>query len=342
VRRIRQVRALEEQGSEVLVLTANVTDEQAMRNAIARTLETFGALHGVLHAAGLPGFGLLQFKTPEMSAQVLAPKVQGTLVPERVLEKIHLDFLVLFSSITAITGGPGQVDYCAANAFLDSYAHCHAHEQRLTLSINWSEWQWNAWEEGLSGFGSQAQTFFRESRNRFGIHFEEGMQTLERLLDRNLVHVVVSTQDFQQLASLSDSFTIASITKQEQQGQAGRVAHPRPVLGTSYLPPRNDLERKVAAIWEELLGLEQIGVNDNFFELGGNSLMGIDLMEHVRHALHLDSLPVYVLYEAPSVGAMAQHIEQGSNTNEIAASHGRGEKRRENLRQRMRVPEHTR
>src|SRR5204863_6607950 len=138
---------------------------------------TFGTLHGVLHAAGIPASGIMQLKTPEMAASVLAPKVEGTRVLAKVLEHIPLDFLVLFSSMSSATGGgPGQVDYCAANAFLDAYAHRYSSEHGRTVALDWSEWQWNAWEEGLSGYPSEAQQYFRGRREHFGISFEEGCE----------------------------------------------------------------------------------------------------------------------------------------------------------------------
>ncbi len=170
-RQIRIVQALEAEGTEVLILSADVTNELQMHSVIEQALATFGAIHGVLHTAGLPGVGLMQLKTPEMASRVLAPKVMGTLVLERVLEGVALDFLALFSSITSSTGGgPGQVDYCAANAFLDAYAHRYSSRHGITVAIDWSEWQWNAWESGLTGYGVEAETFFKQSRQRFRYH----------------------------------------------------------------------------------------------------------------------------------------------------------------------------
>src|SRR6185312_3601281 len=122
-RKIRHIQNLEKLGAEVLVLPADVSNEMQMRTVVEQAIATFGVIHGVLHAAGVPASGLIQLKTPEMAANTLAPKVMGTRVLERVLKDLPLDFLVLFSSMSSITGGgPGQVDYCAANAFLDAYA----------------------------------------------------------------------------------------------------------------------------------------------------------------------------------------------------------------------------
>ncbi|MGB8346749.1 MAG: SDR family NAD(P)-dependent oxidoreductase, partial [Ktedonobacteraceae bacterium] len=340
-RRIRQVQALEEAGAETLIVAADVTDEAQMHAAVQQTLAAFGALHGVIHAAGVPGSGLMQLKTPEAAGRVLAPKVQGTLVLERVLAGLSLDFLVLFSSITAVTGGPGQVDYCAANAFLDAYARERGARNGLTVAINWSEWQWDAWEEGLLGYGEEARAFFKAHRQKFGISFEEGIEALRRILSYRLPNVVVSPQDFQAMVALSKSFTATSVLERERQGQQGRELHPRPALGSSYVPPRSDLERQIAAIWEELLGIASVGVNDNFFELGGNSLMGVDLVARLRKALALESLAAYVIYEAPSVSALANYVEQGRKTQFVEERHERGEKRRESLKQRMRTTGRT-
>jgi NAD(P)-dependent dehydrogenase (short-subunit alcohol dehydrogenase family)/acyl carrier protein len=327
----------------VLVLPADVSNEEQMSWVIQQAITTFGTLHGVLHAAGVPGIGLIQLKTPEMAASVLAPKVMGTLVLERVLQDLTLDFLVLFSSITSTTGGgPGQVDYCAANAFLDTYARQHCAQHGITIAINWGEWKWNAWEAGLAGYDTEAQTFFRENRQRFGIAFEEGAEALTRVLSCRLPQVVVSTQDFRAMVELSRSFTATAMLQKTRQSHQKRAVHPRPNLASSYIAPKNEAERKIAAIWDELLGISQVGVYDNFFELGGNSLIGIDLIARLRKEFAIEAIPTYVLYEAPTVSAMAQYLDQSRTTVAVEVRHERGEKRRESLKHRMREARGTR
>src|SRR5204863_2783990 len=102
--------------------------------------------------------GLISIKTPEQAARVFAPKILGTRALSQALRDIPLDFLALFSSVASVTGGgAGQVDYCAANAFLDAYALRHSHQHGLTISIGWGEWQWNAWEYAMSGYSAETQ-----------------------------------------------------------------------------------------------------------------------------------------------------------------------------------------
>ncbi|HEX9944676.1 MAG TPA: type I polyketide synthase, partial [Thermoanaerobaculia bacterium] len=123
------LRELEELEAEVLVLAADVTDETAMREVVRRARERFGPIQGAIHAAGVPGGGVIQLKTAEVASRVMAPKVRGARVLAQVLADEPLDVLVFCSSTYALTGGVGQVDYCAANSFLDAFARHLAAER---------------------------------------------------------------------------------------------------------------------------------------------------------------------------------------------------------------------
>ncbi|MCX2182020.1 SDR family oxidoreductase [Streptomyces sp. SKN60] len=144
VRRIERVRSLEESGARVEVVRADITDGPAVAAAMRHAVERFGAVHGVVHAAGVPGGGLMQLKDPAAAAEVLAPKVEGTLALLDACRQVaaDLDFVVLCSSLLSVTGGLGQVDYCAANAFLDAVAHHHDALGDLPVTaIDWDAWR---------------------------------------------------------------------------------------------------------------------------------------------------------------------------------------------------------
>jgi natural product biosynthesis luciferase-like monooxygenase protein len=141
-RRIRAVERLERLGGEVLVIAADVADRGAMAEAVASARARFGEVHGVIHAAGVAGGGLIALRTAEAARRVLAPKVAGTLVLDDVFRDIALDFFVLCSSRSSILGGAGQVDYCAANAFLDAFAaSTRARGRNRAVSIDWDAWR---------------------------------------------------------------------------------------------------------------------------------------------------------------------------------------------------------
>ncbi|MET0400342.1 MAG: SDR family NAD(P)-dependent oxidoreductase [Longimicrobiaceae bacterium] len=141
-RRIRSLRALEALGAEVMVGNADVADEMAMAAVVDAARARFGEIAGVVHAAGVPSGGMIQMKAPRQVADVLAAKVGGTRVLERLFAGRPLDFMLLCSSRTAVMGRFGQVDYTAANAFLDAFARWHRNSTgTYTVSVNWGGWE---------------------------------------------------------------------------------------------------------------------------------------------------------------------------------------------------------
>lgn len=141
--RAGHVLRLREMGAEVLPIAADVADTDQMEIALASVRAQFGVIHGVIHAAGVLDDGPLQLKTGEAIAAVLRPKVNGTLVLDHHLRNDGLDFFVLFSSTSALLGLAGQMDYSAANAFLDAFA---ASRSGVRV-INWGMWR----ETGMTG-----------------------------------------------------------------------------------------------------------------------------------------------------------------------------------------------
>ncbi|MET8002854.1 type I polyketide synthase [Nonomuraea glycinis] len=136
-RAVAAIRRMEAAGAEVVVLAADVTDPASLRRVRTEALDRFGRVDGLIHAAGVPGGGMAEVKEREAAENVMAPKITGTLALREVFGELPLDFVMLCSSVTAVAGGFGQVDYCAANNFLDSYAHTWPGH---VVSVNWGAW----------------------------------------------------------------------------------------------------------------------------------------------------------------------------------------------------------
>ncbi|WP_343596219.1 amino acid adenylation domain-containing protein [Pseudomonas sp.] len=93
-------------------------------------------------------------------------------------------------------------------------------------------------------------------------------------------------------------------------GKLDRKALPKPELGQSrreYLAPQSELEHRLAAIWQEVLKVEQVGLNDNFFELGGHSLLLVRLVSRIKTECSVE-LPIQDAYLADDLGALASLI----------------------------------
>lgn len=307
--KIKKLQYLEELGAEVLVLKADVADFQQMHNAIDRVRHRFGNIHGVIHAAGTPGAGIIQLKTPELVTKVFQPKLKGTLVLDAVLQDINLDFFVLFSSNTAITGGIGQVDYCAVNAFLDAFAHYNYYQkQNKTISINWDWWQGNNWADSLMSAIPRLQAEFKQMREKYAIGFTEGTDALNRILSINQPQVVVSTQSLTSAIERVNDLTRFINTEKTSTSNLSSSKHSRPILNSDFVEPSNVVEQKIAHLWEELLGINKVGVEDNFFDLGGHSLIATQLVSQLRQYFQVE-LSLNCIFEAPTVAELALIIE---------------------------------
>jgi amino acid adenylation domain-containing protein len=104
-------------------------------------------------------------------------------------------------------------------------------------------------------------------------------------------------------------------------GKLDRQALPAPgeaASGEAYVAPRNELERAIAEVWREVLGLERVGVHDNFFESGGSSLLIVKLHGRLNEALGTD-IPILELFRHTTIDALARKLSEAPPVEEAAA-----------------------
>ncbi|RSZ60418.1 SDR family NAD(P)-dependent oxidoreductase [Massilia atriviolacea] len=129
--------ALPMPGGRVVYRQLDLTQPAQVRSLVDGIVSEFGALNGVIHSAGMTRDNFIINKTSAQFAQVLAPKVAGTVNLDSATRHLNLDFMVLFSSLASAMGNAGQADYAAANGFMDQFAA----QRKNTVSINWPLWQ---------------------------------------------------------------------------------------------------------------------------------------------------------------------------------------------------------
>jgi acyl carrier protein len=284
-----------------MVAAADVASRAAMERVVAAAEARFGPIHGVFHAAGVAGGGVIALKTPEQAANVLDPKVAGTLVLHEVFsDRPPLDIMLLFSSLAAIFGGPGQVDYCAANAFLDSFAEWRTLQGHgATTSVAWDTWRDvgmavnTAVPDGLAGDRSQALAR--------GLSTAEALAALSAVLAIPVPRVAIARLD-------GSTAPQAEAAPTEPRAPATGEGAVRPDFERDHHAPRTETERLLAGIWQELLGVADVGIDDNFFELGGHSLLAIQVVSRIRRALGVE-LQVVDLFDSPTVAELAARID---------------------------------
>jgi hypothetical protein len=103
-------------------------------------------------------------------------------------------------------------------------------------------------------------------------------------------------------------------------GKVDRKALPSPFGATlesdTYVAPSTDLERKIASIWQEALGVDRIGVHDNFFDIGGHSLLSMQVLVRMQKELGLSISPVTILLNTLGQIAHECELECSGNHNE--------------------------
>jgi acyl carrier protein len=282
-RRIVSVQALEALGAETRVVAVDGTDPAAMRAVVDETVAEWGALHGVVHAAGTGAGQPLLAETPEKLTLSLAPALAGAVALDGATAGIRLDFFVLASSLHAPFGGRGALEASAAGAFLDAFATWRSWSGRPATAIEWPV-------EELAPEDA-ARVFGRVLEHGFG------------------PRVAVSARDLDSVAEQLRRGADAESAESTHVAASGGALHPRPAGAAPFVEPRSELEQSVADLYQRALGIAPIGADDDFFQMGGDSLVATQLLTALSERFRVE-LPLRALFEAPTPGRLAVAIVQ--------------------------------
>lgn len=274
-------------------VAADLTAEAAVRACVDAIVATHGRLDGVLHAAGILGDELMFRKSAASLAAVLAPKTLGAHHLDLATRHLPLDVFVLFSSIASVVGNVGQLDYAAANAFLDGFAE---HRQVLvergersgrTCSIGWPWWQ-----DG----GMQVDPRLHESMTRRGLFQLSTRAALDALQDALAIggQVVVVAGD------RSAAATILA----EANGAASA-----PSAVAAATPAAGDMLEQVRSILVETLKVpaERVAPDTPFDEFGVDSILALQVVTELEK--RAGTLPKTLLFEHRSLRALSAYLE---------------------------------
>ncbi|MDP9360622.1 MAG: SDR family NAD(P)-dependent oxidoreductase, partial [Acidobacteriota bacterium] len=275
----------------ITVFQADVTDTARMTMVVAEIRSRIGEINGVIHTAGVPPGGLIHHGTRDTAAAVLAPKVAGTLVLQELFKDTTLDFLLLCSSLRSVVPARGMADYIAANAFLDAFAQ-QQHERLGAISVNWAGWR----EVGMGVRTGVLAALDERELAEATMSTAEGVTAFRRIISNPRAQVAVSMHDLPTVARLQPELPFAA-------------RHARPELEVPYTAPRDPRERTLAAIWQELLGLDRVGIHDNFLELGGDSVLSLQLIARAgQEGLNLTPRQIF---EKPTIAELAAVTSSG-------------------------------
>ncbi|MBD8496923.1 hybrid non-ribosomal peptide synthetase/type I polyketide synthase [Paenibacillus arenosi] len=307
-KKIRSIRKMEENGSEVMVVSADLADMNAMTEVMAKVERQFGKVNGVIHAAGVPDYeGVIQNRTREMSEKILAPKVKGTLILDALLEEHTLDFYVLCSSNGNMSYHYkfGQVAYNAANEFIDAYVSSKRAADTQVLAINWCDWKDVGMSVQAAAHWSKTLKTDTQSLLQDALSISEGREVFGRILSCGQKRIIVSPVDLHE----EIAFEQVSFQRMFLQNSNEGVFQELDSSGYSHTEAHS-VRHMLIAIWEDLLGKDDVTVDDNIFDLGANSLDIIQANSKLKAMMKRD-IPIVTMYTYPTIHTLAEHLTQG-------------------------------
>nr|WP_154958152.1 SDR family NAD(P)-dependent oxidoreductase [Paenibacillus xylanexedens] len=305
---IHGIMQIERSGSRVTLLKADVADEHSMSLAYEYIQNHLGPLAGIIHAAGVAGQGYLMQKETDTFTEVLAPKVHGTWLIDKLTESEELDFFIVFSSISSLIPSVGQGDYTAANCYLDSFALERSKRGKRTISINWTKWS----EVGLAlkfkhinhddlfiplsnSEAIEGFSMFMQMGPTLAIIGNVNDAELEKWVSSSDLSDILISPGIQKRIARRDKSQVAAAKKSSKNVGAEIVGY-------------SSIEQQLVEIWSELFGKEKLSIHDNFYELGGDSLLATHLLRHVNQVFP-STVDITDIYSHPTVSSMASIIE---------------------------------
>ncbi len=285
--------AVDRSGGSVRYVVADVADVDAVEAAVRFAEALWGRrLDGVVQLAGALGERLLAEETAASFEATLRPKVRGSLALAQVLARRAGGLFVAFSSVNGALGGFAAGAYSTASRF----------QEQLALTLRQAGvlrshcFAWSLWDDvGMSAGNDRRRA--AEARGLRALSAEEGVRALLAGLDGAPGNLFVGL-DARSPGVLRHGVESALLPERAQRASSAAVA---------VVAPRSEIERKIAAIWGELLGLGEVGIHHNFFELGGHSLLLARVRGRLREAFGRD-VPILEMFRHPTVSALGAHL----------------------------------
>ncbi|WP_411115448.1 type I polyketide synthase [Streptomyces sp. 029-5] len=304
--------SLTELGAHVTVAACDVAD----RDALAALLATIPAEHpltGVVHTAGVLDDGLVSSLTPERLHPVLRPKVDAAWNLHELTRDRNLAAFVLFSSVAAVVGGPGQASYAAANQFLDALAqHRHAHGLPAT-SVAWGLWEQSG---GMSGHLSEID-LRRIARSGFRpVPEDQGPALLDLSLALGRPDVVATPVDIAALRAQSGRTAVLGALVRVPARRAA-LDGPESADSLAELVAGLDEAEQERVALDAVLGqiaavlghadTSAIQTGRPLTELGFDSLTAVELRNRLS-TLTGSRQPATLVFDHPTPAALAAHL----------------------------------
>ncbi len=300
-------------GVHVEVEAVDVADGDALQRLIQSFGSTRPVLKGVIHTAAVLGNRSLDELRAEDLAAMFRPKILGAINLGNLTHNLDLDFLVLFSSTTALWGSSQLAHYAAANTFMDSFAHFCVARGQPVLSINWGTWE-------VMRAASQAE---QQLTQQFGLEqmpVEAALAILGSLLPPAQAQITVASVDWSALKTAYEARRVRPFLQlletRKIQRQAG--APSKDASLSEQLKSLNPEDRR-ANIVEHVRRLvarvisapdpSRLNITQGLFEMGLDSLMSVELKSLLETSVG-QPLPSTLTFNYPTIADLARYLDE--------------------------------
>jgi amino acid adenylation domain-containing protein len=350
-KRIQAYLSLEQLGGEVIYEAVDICDLTHLQQVVDQASSCWQcSLDGVIHLAGIGQERLLVEETPDTFATTLRAKVLGTWVLHQLVKPQPECLFISVSSVISFFGMINVGAYAAANSFLDGFWHYQRYKSGLESycfgSSTWAgvgisrgyEYRDSHLAQGREvmsveqGLNSLLASLRHEPAhllvglNGTNPHVRCHMQTESRCVQKLSAYFTAQAEQISvarlQELEVRDRFgTVSSCdffqVQQMPLTDTGEIERQQLAVtglraAAQRVAPTTELEHQLANIWQEVLGVPQVGIHDNFFEIGGHSLLGTQVISRIRDACSVE-LTLSSLFETPTVAGLAVAITQGSD-----------------------------
>ncbi|WP_263165967.1 type I polyketide synthase [Streptomyces sp. SCSIO ZS0520] len=299
-------------GASVTLAACDVSDPAALADLLG-SVDAAHPLRGVVHTAGVLDDGLIGSQTPGRLAGVLAPKADAAWHLHRLTEDAELTAFVLFSSVAAVVGGPGQSTYAAANSYLDALARHRAARGLPAASLAWGLW---AQASGLTG-GLTETDLRRIARSGFrAVASDRGPALFDLALASGDPYRVLTPLDLPVLRRQPGIPAVlrplARVTRRARAQGAEDAAAPL-AESLAGLGEEERYETVLAAVRTEIArvlgrgGTEDIDGDRAFPQLGFDSLTSVELRNRLA-ALTGRKLSATLVFDHPTPHTLARRL----------------------------------
>jgi amino acid adenylation domain-containing protein len=307
----QSIAEMEGLGVRVTIAKADVACEKDVSCLLATIARDLPPLRGIFHAAMVLEDCLLQNLDRDRMQRVLAPKVRGAWNLHKQTQHLPLDYFVLFSSLSSVFGHPGQGNYAAANAFLDSLAWHRRSRGLPCLTINWGHL-------GEVGYLARRQELSDRLTRQGILPFSvgEAMKLLERAIQRQSTQISVMRVDWSRWKGLSVTGRVSprfadlmQMASASQNDNAHNTSLRTKVRSASTDERPTVLTTILCDKLARVLGTKanETDWETSLLQLGLDSLMAVEIANWIQAELGV-ALPVVELMRSPGVYSLTQLV----------------------------------